>query len=97
MTKIEFNPAGLGDLSDVYDTQFDAKLRSNDEEMRKSVNELKGTWGGEEAELANVSFDKIMTSLDELEVRSKTYGEIVKRKAEGFQQVTQTAASKLRF
>ena len=97
MTKIEFNPAGLGDLSEVYDNQFDAKLRTNDEEIRKSVTELKGTWGGEEAELANVSFDKIMNSLDELEIRSKTYGEIVKRKAEGFQQVAQNTANQLRF
>ena len=97
MGEIIFNPAGLGDLSDVYDTEFDAKLVANDGEMRTAINELKGTWGGEEAELANVSFDKILGSLEELEERSKAYGNIVKSKAEGFQAVTQETANKLRF
>ena len=53
MGRIEFDPSGLSELSDVYQSGFDNKFNLTRGEMQTIIDELKGTREGKEADLAN--------------------------------------------
>lgn len=95
MGRIEFDPSGLSDLSDVYQSGFDSKFSVAKGEMREIISGLKATREGKEADLANASFDRIEAALEEIEQRSNRYRDIVARKAEGFHEVTTRTTSNL--
>ena len=95
MGEIKFNTSGLGDITDAYQNEFDAKFREIKEKMNETMSELQGTWTGNEADLANKSFDKIKVALGEIEERSNVNKGILSRKVEGFQEVTSRTAGKL--
>ena len=67
MGRIEFDPSGLSDLSDVYQSGFDSKFSVAKGEMREIISGLKATREGKEADLANASFDRIEAALEEIE------------------------------
>jgi septation ring formation regulator EzrA len=95
MGRIEFDPSGLSELSDVYQSGFDNKFNLTRGEMQTIIDELKGTREGKEADLANASFDKIKAALDEISERSNRYKGIMARKVEGFHEVTTKTTSNL--
>ena len=95
MGEIKFNTSGLGDLTDVYQNEFDVKFKEIKEKMNGTMGELQGTMEGNEANLANASFDKIKAALGEIEERSNVNKGILSRKVAGFQEVTQRTAGSL--
>lgn len=95
MGEIKFNTSGLGDITDIYQNEFDAKLREVEGKMNETMSELQGNWTGNEADLANRSFDKIKAALAEIEERSNVNKGILSRKVDGFQEVTSRTAGKL--
>ena len=95
MGEISFNTSGLGDMTDYYQNEFDRKFNDISKRMDNTMKELLGTMEGNEATMANRSFDKMRSALSEIESRSAEFRVILLGKSEGFQEVTQRTAGKL--
>lgn len=95
MGEISFNTSGLGEITDYYQNEFDRKFNDINGKMDGTITELQGTMEGNEATMANKSFDKIKVALGEIEARSAEFRRILMGKVEGFQEVTQRTAGKL--
>ena len=95
MGEISFNTSGLGEITDYYQNEFDAKFKDLKEKMEATMVDLGKTWEGNEATMANNCFEKIRTALGEIEFRSNDFRRILSSKVEGFQEVTQRTAGRL--
>ena len=77
MGEIIFNTSGLGEITDYYQNEFDRKFNDINGKMDGTITELQGTMEGNEATMANKSFDKIKVALGEIEARSAEFRRIL--------------------
>lgn len=91
---IKIDTEGLAEGVNTYE-QFDQQMRDIEGQMKEVMKELHTNWEGEEAELANKSFDKIDSALTEIDDSSNVNKGILNRKSDGFQNVMRNTSGKL--
>ena len=91
---IKVDTEGLAEGVDTYE-QFDQQMTDIEGKMKEVMKGLQTKWEGEEADLANKSFDKIGAALTEIEDSSNINKGILSRKSDGFQNAMHNTSGKL--